>query len=364
MNAGACCLRPARDKAIATAVVLVLLQLWPLLATPAHAQPRGGPAPLFDDPAPLAVTLTASWAEFLRDRDGEERYPATLEYSAEDGQRVRVPVTVERRGVTRRALCEFPPLRIRFDADGARDTLFAGQTNLKMVTHCNPRRRWEQYYIMEMLAYRIYNQLTERSFRVRALSVTYADDQRARSDEDRFAFLIEHVRDVAGRNELARVRKARIGTRSHEPNQISRFMLFQYLIGNTDFSVLTAADDERCCHNVRTLGVADEGGLYALPYDFDASGLVDAAYAVPHASLPIRTVSRRLYRGFCVHNESLAPAREQLLGLEEKTLDLIRAEPRLSERTRTQALRYVEDFYTTLKNPDRFARNITARCRK
>ena len=42
-----------------------------------------------------------------------------------------------------------------------------------MVTHCKSNDRYEQYYMLEMLAYRIYNVLTDYSFRVRPLEVTY-----------------------------------------------------------------------------------------------------------------------------------------------------------------------------------------------
>lgn len=354
----------AVSQVLMSLAVVVVLQLWPLLAMPVHARDVTG-TPLFADTDTLAVTLRAPWAEFLRDSTSDQRYPAVLEYSAGDGQRVQLPVTVERRGVTRRGLCQFPPIRIRFDRATTRDTLFEGQRNLKLVTHCDVRRRWEQYYVMEMLAYRIYNQVTDHSFRVRPLSVTYEDDQRAHSNPDRFAFLIEHVRDVAGRAELPRVREARIGSRSYEPEAISRFMLFQYLIGNTDFSVLTSSADERCCQNVRALGTVDDsGGLYAVPYDFDSAGLVNASYAAPHESLPIRSVIRRLYRGLCTHNDSLESARAEFLQLEQEILGLIRDELRLDAPNRRRALRYIGDFYTTLKDPDRFARHITAQCRR
>ena len=347
-----------------TAVVAAALPFLSLLPVPGHARDVTG-TPLFADTATLAVTLRAPWAEFLRDRDSHQPYPAILEYSDGNAQRVRIPVTVERRGVTRRALCQFPPIRIRFDRAATRDTLFEGQRNLKLVTHCDIRRRWEQYYVMEMLAYRIYNQVTDHSFRVRPLSVTYEDDERAHSNPDRFAFLIEHVRDVSRRTELPRVRQAQIGSRSYEPDAISRFMLFQYLIGNTDFSVLTSSADERCCQNVRTLGVVDgSGGLYAVPYDFDSAGLVNASYAAPHESLPIRTVTQRLYRGLCAHNGSLESARAEFLQLEQQIQALIRDEPRLDAQNRRRALRFVGDFYKTLKDPDRFDRNITAQCRR
>ncbi len=340
---------------------LVLSLLWFSLADAGDFS-RG--TPLFADSAPLVVTLHAPWRQFHRDGDSDERYPAALEYSDPDGRQVSIPVTVERRGKTRRALCDFPPIRLRFDRAATEGTLFEGQRSLKLTTHCSNSRRWEQYYVLEMLAYRINNLVTERSFRVRVLSITYEDDRRGRSDPDRFGFLLEHARDVARRNDMPRVREALIGPESYEPDEISRFMLFQYLIGNTDFSTWTESADERCCHNVRTIGTANGGSLYALPYDFDSAGLVNASYAAPHESLPIGRVTQRLYRGFCVHNSSLETVRREYLELEDEILDLVRNEPLLSSRSRRQALRYLEGFYTTLKDESQFSREITARCRR
>lgn len=324
----------------------------------------GTASPLFADEEVLAVTLSAPWHAFHRDGDSDERYPAELEYRTADGEVKRIPVTVERRGLTRRALCRYPPLRLRFDRDAAEGTVFEGQRSLKMVTHCSHNRRWEQYYVLEMLAYRIYNRISERSFRVRALSILYRDSQRGRDDPDRFAFLIEHVREVARRNDMPRVRQALIAPDAYDSVEMSRFMLFQYLIGNTDFSVWTASADERCCHNMRTIGKLDGDELYALPYDFDASGLVNAPYAAPHESLPIQRVTQRLYRGFCMHNEDLESVRNEYLGMENEILGLIAEEPLLSKRNRDAALRYVGEFYETLKDSNRFSRDIMRQCRK
>src|SRR5690606_14908282 len=116
------------------------------------------------------------------------------------------------------------------------------------------------------------------------------------------------------------------------PLALTRFMVFQYLIGNTDWEVLGRPGLEQCCHNVRVTGPRDGPGLVALPYDFDSSGMVDAGYAAPHASLPISSVTQRLYRGFCVHNESLAPVRDEFLANRAAILALIRDDARLSPR--------------------------------
>ena len=73
--------------------------------------------------------------------------------------------------------------------------------------------------------------------------------------------------------------------------ELATLALFQYLIGNTDWSALYG-------HNTVALQDANET-LNVVPYDFDFSGLVDLSYAVPAPELSIRTVRRRVFRGFC-----------------------------------------------------------------
>jgi hypothetical protein len=71
----------------------------------------------------------------------------------------------------------------------------------------------------------------------------------------------------------------------------NRVALFQYMIGNTDWSIVR----ER---NV-TLLLGEDGYQRPLPFDFDMSGLVNAHYAGPAPGLPIDDVTERFYLGFC-----------------------------------------------------------------
>ena len=69
---------------------------------------------------------------------------------------------------------------------------------------------------------------------------------------------------------------------------LTRMMLFEYMIGNTDFSIWAL-------HNVRI--VQDRARkLFPVPYDFDLSGFVHAPYATPDPRIGIRSVLDRLYR--------------------------------------------------------------------
>jgi hypothetical protein len=342
--------------------ILWLLALC-LLASAVGATEQRYDEPLFHSDEVIALTLQAPWGAIERKTSGR-RHPAVLAYTDAAGQPVRIAATIEVRGITRLRHCEFPPLRLRFEPAAVAGTVFAGQRSLKMVTHCKKGGIYRQYTVLELLSYRIYQQITPLSFRVRPLEVQYAEPGKAGAGDARLAFLIEDEKDAARRNGHKRDKGTRFTPGDFDSLGMSRLMLFQYLIGNTDFAVLSGPSDEECCHNVRVIGTGDPQGRIALPYDFDSTGLVDAVYAAPHEALPIRKVSERLYRGFCAHNDTLAAARAEFLARREAIFALIAAEPRLDAQRRHKAVRYVEAFYATLGSDWRVQQDIIGQCRR
>ena len=341
--------------------ILLLGLGWLAGVSPAPA--KGAEEPLFQSQDTLAVTLQAPWGAIERKNAGR-RHPAVLSYVDAQGQPVRIEATVEVRGLTRLRHCDFPPLRLRFEKAAVAGTLFAGQRSLKMVTHCKKGGIYRQYTVLELLAYRIYQQITPHSFRVRALDVHYAEPGAAEAGDARLAFLIEDLKDVARRNQAKRDQAANFQPSDFDSLAMSRLMLFQYLIGNTDFAVLSGPRKDACCHNARVLAGGDPLLRIAVPYDFDSAGLVDAVYAAPHEDLPIRKVSERLFRGFCAHNDTLAAARKEFLAQREAIQALVAQEPRLDAQRRRAAVRFVEAFYATLASDWSFERDLSGKCRR
>lgn len=116
------------------------------------------------------LILQAPWGAIERETSGR-RHPAMLAYTDVAGEPVRIAATIEVRGITRLRHCEFPPLRLRFEPAAVAGTVFAGQRSLKMVTHCKKGGIYRRYTVLELLSYRIYQQITPLSFRVRPLEV-------------------------------------------------------------------------------------------------------------------------------------------------------------------------------------------------
>ena len=292
-------------------LLLVLACIW---VSPVNAQTEedSGPKPekLFESNETFNITITAPWRDIVRKAKVQDPYPASMQFTDSLGQAHNIPITVERRGITRQVVCKYPPIKLRMNKEDVKGTTFRGQDELKLVTHCDKGERWEQYYVKEYLAYRFFNEITEKSYRARPLAITYIDSDNSSSDEPRFGFLIEDTSELAKRNELSKSDIAKAKRNQLEKVQASQVALFEYLIANVDFELLSGPEDDKCCHNARLIGDGSGNNVVAVPYDFDSSGFVDAHYAVPNDFLGIRSVTQRLYRGYCVNNDALEAAQK------------------------------------------------------
>lgn len=333
-------------------------------ATPARAETPDPPVPLFDqsrlEGEPLALQIRAPWRRLRRESEDKGPYPATL---TGDGLDAPLQLTVEKRGISRQKICAMPPIRLRLETDPTDATLFEGNRAIKVVTHCRSGNRWEQYVVRELLAYRFYSALTELSFRVRPVTIRYQDSERDEVDGPRVAFLIEDDRLVGNRHGLDKVDVDEISASRLPAFETSVFMLFQFMIGNVDFSPLGGVGDE-CCHNVKLIGNEQTlDPLYAVPYDFDSSGWVDTSYAAAPEQLPIEDVRQRLFRGFCRHNDGLPAARELFQSRRAELYRILESESRLTPGNARKATRYLDDFFDILDSDRRFERMITSECR-
>ena len=323
------------------------------------------PAPrLFDSHGELEVEITAPIARISRLRPIDEYVPGTFKYTADSGEVVELDIGIRARGHYRRkpGICNFPPWRLNFRKKQVDGTIFQGQDKLKLVTHCrNDSEQYEQAVIAEYLTYRILNLLTDYSFRVRLLKVRYseADDGRI---QDGYAFLIEHSDELSRRLGLDAQEVEKIHASRLQGEHLSFVSVFQYMIGNTDFSPLTSTPGQSCCHNYELFG-AEGGPYFSIPYDFDMAGLVDAPHAEPNPKLRLYSVKERLYRGYCISNERL-PASLQLFRDNRAAIEeLINTEPALTARKRGDMLGFIDQFYEEISNPKKVEKRLVKKCK-
>ena len=335
-----------------------------LSAARADEQKPAKPNPLFAENSLLEVTITAPISTLMRERSNEEYLMGQLAYDDPESSAVVLDIGIRARGRFRRErdVCSFAPLRLNFKKETTRKTLFTRTDKIKLVTHCRDRsERYSQGVLREYLAYRILNTMTDKSFRVRLLRIRYVDTDSNKADRVEFGFLIEPDKRLAKRLGMKVMDIPKTTTGALDGDHTNVTSVFQYLIGNTDFSPIRGAEGESCCHNHVLIG-GESGDLLSVPYDFDMSGFVNAAYAVPNSRFRIRTVRTRLYRGRCVNNEHLDNTLQAYRDRKQEIYQLVSGFEHLTDKTRKKLIRYIDDFYATIDNPKRRDFRVTQSC--
>ena len=313
--------------------------------------------PLFDDNSVIEVTLTGPFGTLFADTESRDELPFTLSAAGIDHR-----IEVRLRGRSRLRVCDFPPLRLDFRAKHTGGTVFQGQDKLKLVTHCRNYDRGEQDILEEFAAYRIFNLLTDNSYRVRLLRFRYEDSDGTLSDRasPRYGFLIESGEDLADRLGGMRVDLPGVPSQRYDHEQAALVFVFEYLIGNTDWGFVKAPYDAGCCHNGDLIDVDDS--VYFIPYDFDLAGLVNADYAYPDPLLKIKRVTQRLYRGVCEENDRLSQALQMITNREAGILQVLQEIPGLTQDSIETGTKFLAAFFQKAAAEEKLLRSFEKRC--
>jgi hypothetical protein len=326
-------------------------------------------APLFASHEVLEISLEADFHTIRRedrsDEDSQER-PAVMRWTQSDGTVEIQDIQIQTRGNFRldRRNCDFPPLRLNVKKGQVEGTLFEGQDKLKMVSPCKlGQDYWQQYVLAEYLVYRMFNLLSPMSFRVRPVRVTYSDTSGEDDEFTKLAFLIEDNDALATRLggwKMDWNPDAQFSPILLEKGQAILVDIFQYMIGNTDWSGVQM-------HNMEL--IHSPPNMYTtVPYDFDFSGIINARYASPDPELGIRGVRDRKFRGLCPDDlnrtsEDYEAVYEEFRQKKEELYDLWRTIEEMDEDRVEQTLDYLEDFYKILNDPRQVQLRLIDQCR-
>ena len=306
--------------------------------------------PLFNSDYTLNFSVLANLKALLKDRStNPANHWGMVKYIDSAGKQIEIPIKVKVRGNFRRLSenCTFPPLLLDFDIKKNNKTIFKQQDKLKLVTHCLKN----DYIMEEYLVYKIYNLITENSFKARFANVTYQDSLGKRETETRRAFLIEDEDDLAKRIGRKVYKNVRLRQNQLDTIQMATVSVFEYLIGNTDWSV-------PFLHNIKILNAESKMPI-PVPYDFDHSGIVNARYASPAAELvEIVSVKQRLYRGFTYSPGVFQKVFDNFKSVRPQIIALYKDNKNLEPSYIKYVLKYLDDFYKTIDNPKSVARDF------
>ena len=317
--------------------------------------------PLFQGEEPIEIVLTADWKAVQRDRndDSKRLYPGTLAIVTGGAPGTPIPLELRTRGHSRRnpRTCAFAPLRLELPKDKTKGTSFEGHGNLKLGVHCQGDGIFQQYTLLEYLAGRLHNVLTPRSLRARLARVTYAETDGGKAPYTKLGVFFEDVDDMAKRVEARELSVPRQAFQYLDQPQLMFLSMFQYMIGNTDYSIMGL-------HNIFMLDDV-RGVRLPVPYDFDYSGLVGAHYAVPSRQLGLASVKDRFYRGPC---KTEAEVNEALKIFRDKQAELLALPATLvpyglNDGQRRSAEKYLNEFFELIAKPDRVKRTFVTDCK-
>ncbi|HEX6169217.1 MAG TPA: hypothetical protein VFZ33_05960 [Chitinophagaceae bacterium] len=312
---------------------------------------------LFDSDEILTVTLKGNIRQLLNDRaDKPASHSITLSYRDKDSSEVSIPVQMKTRGHFRKLKgnCKYPPLQISFPADVNRlSPEFSGQKKLKLVMPCVG----DEYVIREWFVYKIYNLITPKSFRARLVRIAFNDIKSKKQQPPFYGFLIEDEKQMAARNKAIAVEQ-KLRPEDTKQDDFLTMAVFQYLIGNTDWSV-------QYLQNIKLLKTESSPQLITVPYDFDHSGIVSAPYAHPAEELLMRSVQERRYRGYCMKDLKVFEKPIALFNRSKSDIyDLYTKSKLIDEKYIKSVTKYLDEFYATINDPKRWQKDFAYPCDK
>ena len=294
---------------------------------------------LFNSDELLEITLKFDITSYRRKKNDEEYLDALLTYHTGPADSVVKILKVRPRGIMRLSICDFPPLMLNFKKQDSVESEFSSVDKVKMVTHCSAGG--DEFLLKEFLIYKLYNVLTDYSFRVRLLRVNYINTSRESKPVKAFAFVIEPVEMVGKRLSAVEVNSMKLTQKHIIPEAINRMAIFNYMIGNTDWSV-------PILHNVCFMSKDNSSGLGSgiiIPYDFDYAGLVNTGYSVPFEGLGLKSVLERRYLGVCRSEEIFINALKEFAENKDEFYKIINEFPYLNAKSKKEMITYMEGFY-------------------
>jgi hypothetical protein len=267
---------------------------------------------------------------------------------------------IRARGNFRKQECYYPPLKIKLKKSVVKETPFAANKKLKVVMPCLLDGPNDDSIIKELMAYKLYENVSPYHFKTRLAHIDFEELRESRSRTHHLkGILLEDVDDLAKRLDAKRYKRQMHPLQQDELSSI-RNAFFQYMIGNTDFSV-------RSQHNNKQYFV--DGKILYIPYDFDMCGLVNASYATVSGTINladnITLVTQRAYKGYQRDKQNMLLVRSEFINNKSMFLQII-DEHKIHFKDLRQfqnARNYIVKFFDIIEDDQKFEKQILKKAR-
>lgn len=316
---------------------------------------------LFDEQQALETRIRVSIQEVKKNTQDTAYTMESLHFKNREGRMDSIEIGIRGRGNFRYQECYFPPLKIKIKKKEAKDTPFEKNRTLKLVMPCRNQSGNNELVIKEFICYKLYEIVSDQYFQTRLLKLQYDEVKKRKIiSNDFYAFVIEDDEDLAKRFD-SRVIENPIHTLALNDTISVINDFFQFLIGNPDYSLGTQHNAKIFFNSTKT--------HYPIAYDFDMTGFVNP----PYWTTPVRngeavtsgTATDRIYLGYCRSESVFQWVRASFISHESEIHATIQKyESFISPGEYKRLLSFVDEFYETLKNDNRFSREILNSCRK
>jgi hypothetical protein len=312
---------------------------------------------LFDTDNLFEISLKFDISAYKKAKSDTTYLNAILTYFNNEKDSVSKRIKVKARGNIRRTeICDFPPLMLNFKLKDQVGTEFAGINKLKVVPYCNVG--FEQYILKEFLIYKLYNIVTDFSYRVRLFRISYINSAKEKQPVTQYGFALEPLKLLEKRTNSVEITYSGVTQRIVKQEMLDRMAIFNYMIGNTDWSVPAR-------HNIVLLAskeAAPPNNNLIIPFDFDYAGLVGAAYAVPFETLPIKRVQERLYVAVCRTEDEFRNTLNEFLEKKDQFYKVINDFPYLNAKSKKTMIGYLDQFFNGIEKKDFILKKILSDC--
>jgi hypothetical protein len=287
--------------------------------------------------------LTFNFQELERLKNTNDYMPAAIELDIPHDEIKHWDIEIKARGRYRRRICDFPPIKLKFNKDDLAEVGYKKDNDMKLVTHCIDDYTGKENVLREYLTYKLYEFYSDQYFRTQLVKVNYFDSQSKKKMKG-IGILIEDNETVERRlnGEICEDCYS-VDHDSFYVDNLHTIALFQYMVGNADWSIPMV-------RNIEMMKSKDENKYFMVPYDFDFSGLVNASYAVPNTNYNQKSIRDRIYLAPCEEVNEIKPYAEYFKSKKEEVTDFVKNFKKLSAYSRRDIVGYIESFYDSLEN--------------
>ncbi len=313
---------------------------------------------LFEDETPMDLTLKYDITSFIKNKVKGEYLDAELLVHYKDYSATKT-IRLKARGNNRRDQCFFPPIYLNFKTDPIKNSELKGIKKIKLITHCSSSKSYIDYILKEYLVYKLYNILSDYSFRVKLLNMKYIDTGKKDRNYDRFGVLIEPLDLLTKRTGSVEIESAAVRGENVIEEEADLVSLFQYMIGNTDWKIKGG-------HNTKFMKSMTKvtPKVTPVPYDFDYAGFVGTHYSHPQEWTSIEDVKQREYLGYCRNSdEEYLKIINKFIDKKDEIIETINSFSYFDEQERKSLIKYIESFYNEIEDSKYILSVLKNQCR-